>query len=156
MSSETVLTTAVPGPRGGIPGRYVVMAMFGFGVLATVTIFVYWDLHTRPFRPLTEAIGREFVHSVPKVEGGSHKGSPMTLRIAIRVPFEPNAATVETQQVVNRLVGLAQAHADLNRFEELHIHIFQRAPERLARQASFEYPMAAVRDKLPFDAAAAP
>ena len=24
------------------------------------TMFVYWDLHTKPFRPLTEAIGRTF------------------------------------------------------------------------------------------------
>ena len=38
-------------------------------------MFVYWDLHTKPFRPLTEAIGRTFKHSLPKVEGGRHRAA---------------------------------------------------------------------------------
>ncbi len=139
--------------RRGIPGHYVVMGLFLAGIVATVLIFLYWDWHTRPFRSLTEAIGREFSKSLPKVEGGSHKGSPMTLRIAMRVPFEPDEAHPETRQVVNRVVELARRHADLSRFEQFQVHLFQLAPERVAKQASFEYPIARITAELPFAAA---
>lgn len=136
----------------GIPGHYVVVGLFFAGIVATVLIFLYWDWHTRPFRPLTEAIGREFSKSLPKVEGGSHKGSPMTLRIAMRVPFEPDEGHPETRQVVNRVVELTRQHADLSRFEQFQVHLFQLAPERVAKQASFEYPIERIMKTLPFAA----
>ena len=88
MNAPPVAPTSptVPVPqRPGIPGKYVVLGMFVMGLISTATIFLYWDLHTGPFRPLTEALGRERPRSLPKVEGGSSKGGPNTLRIALRV-----------------------------------------------------------------------
>lgn len=124
--------------------------MLASGVLATAVIFVYWDLHTRPFRPLTDALGREFRHSLPKVEGGRHKGSANTLRIAMRVPFVPMDSTIETQQHVNRVVELARQHANLADFEVLEIHLIQLAPEQAAVQKSFTFPTENVLTSLPF------
>lgn len=142
--------SAAPPARPGIPGFLVVVGMLLAGVTATAAIFIYWDFHTRPFRPLTEAIGRELRHSLPKVEGGRHKGSPAMLRIAIRVPFAPEPDSADTRAVVNQVVRLAREHADLSAFEEIRLHLFQLAPERVAQQASFEYPVADIMQELPF------
>lgn len=142
---------AISTTQSGIPGKYVVLTMFALGALSTATIFLYWDLHTAPFRPLTEALGREFPRSLPKVEGGSHKGGPATLRIAIRVPFEPQPENQESQEVVNRVIQVARAQTDLKKFSLVQVHLFQLAPERIAKQASFEYPSESLtQGALPF------
>lgn len=151
--TETPSPNAEPGARfvrPGIPGHYVVLGMLATGLLATATIFIYWELHTRPFRPLTEAIGREWRHSLPKVEGGRHKGGPMTLRIAMRVPFSPDETTAETQRVVNRMVELAHDHSDWSRFEVLQIHLLQLAPERIAKEAVLRFEMSQLGEGVPF------
>ncbi len=127
-----------------IPGSWVILAMFLFGGCATGLIYLYWELHTRPFRPLTEVIGREFRHSLPKVEGGRNKGKPMIIRVAITVPFKPVKGHEETEAVVRRLVELSKAHADLNRFETLEIYLIQRAPEQVAVTAAFQFPTASL------------
>src|SRR5262245_43384712 len=95
MERPAVVTTLEDSPPGSpsqswrISGSAVVFGMRRLGTVATVVMYVYWDLHTKPFRPLTEAIGRTFKNSLPKVEGGRHKRGPMTLRVALRVPFPP-------------------------------------------------------------------
>lgn len=124
--------------------------MFVLGIVATGVIFLYWDLHTKPFRPLTEAIGREYRHSLPKVEGGRHKGSANTLRVSLRVPFVPLESHSDTQRVVNRVVELARQEANLAAFERLEIHLIQLAPEQMAVQKSFEFPVTQVQSALPF------
>lgn len=153
MNAPPVAPTSptVPVPqRPGIPGKYVVLGMFVMGLISTATIFLYWDLHTGPFRPLTEALGRELPRSLPKVEGGSSKGGPNTLRIALRVGFEPDAAKPETQDVVNQVVQLARKHAALGDFELLQVHLLQLAPERFAKQLSLEYSAPEMQNHLPF------
>lgn len=137
--------------RPGIPGKYAVMAMFIMGGIATATIYIYWDLHTKPFRPLTEAIGREFKNSLPKVEGGRHKKGPLTLRITVRVPFLPDSAGEASQRMVNRLTELAREQTKLAEFEEFHVHLVQMAPEQLAKEAEFNFPAPEVAERLPFD-----
>lgn len=149
--SETSTHPTSPVKRPGIPGQYVVLGMFLTGIVATATIYLYWDLHTKPFRPLTEAIGREFKYSLPKVEGGRHKKGPLTLRITVRVPFLPDTAGESSQRLVNRLTELAREHGRLAEFEEFHIHLVQLAPERLAQEAEFNFPAAEVAEHLPFD-----
>ncbi|MDP1798151.1 MAG: hypothetical protein Q8K78_11740 [Planctomycetaceae bacterium] len=127
-----------------IPGWWVIVAMFTFGTCATALIFIYWEMHTRPFRPLTEAVGREFRHSLPKVEGGRNKGGPMTLRVALRVPFKPVKGLEETEAVVRRVVELSKQHADISRFEILEVYLIQRAPEQAVVTAAFQFPVATV------------
>lgn len=123
-----------------ISGKWVIIAMFLFGGCATGLIYLYWEMHTRPFRPLTEAIGREFRHSLPKVEGGRNKGGPMTLRVAMTVSFKPVKGQEETESVVRRVVELSQTHADISQFEKLEVYLIQRAPEQVAVTAAFLFP----------------
>jgi hypothetical protein len=150
VTDSATVTEFAATPTRSLSGRWVVVWMFALGIVATAVIFIYWELHTRPFRPLTEAIGREYRHSLPKVEGGRHKGSANTLRIAMRVPFVPLESTVETQQQVNRVVELARQHARVADFEVLEVHLIQLAPEQAAVQRSFSYPTAQVLTNLPF------
>jgi hypothetical protein len=147
--ADAVPTSSASEP--GIPGWWVVLGMFALGLAATAVIFIYWDLHTKPFRPLTEAIGREYRHSLPKVEGGRHKGSANTLRVAMRVPFVPTESSPEAHRVVNRVVELAREHADLARFEKLEVHLIQVAPEQMAVQQTFEFSAPSVMKSLPFN-----
>jgi hypothetical protein len=149
--SESVTTTdSTPRRPGEISGRAVVVGLLMLGIAAVVVMFVYWDLHTRPFRPLTEAIGREFRHSLPKVEGGRPKRGPMTLRISMRVPFTPTEVSHDSHGVVNRVVELARQHARLEQFERVEIHLVEMRPEAEAVQQAFVFPAAEVRERLPF------
>jgi hypothetical protein len=147
--SESASADAVAKPRE-LSGTAVVIGLFLLGLVAVVVMFVYWDLHTRPFRPLTEAVGREFQNSLPKVEGGRHKGGPMTLRISLRVPFTPNAMSPDAHRVVNRLVELARQHAPLEQYEVFEVHLVELRPEAEAVQQAFEFPASEVRERLPF------
>ena len=54
---------------GRISGRKVVALMLGFGVVMVAALWLYWELHTRPFRPLQTAIAAEFPDSRPGVIG---------------------------------------------------------------------------------------
>ncbi|MBC8113147.1 MAG: hypothetical protein H7062_02120, partial [Candidatus Saccharimonas sp.] len=57
-----------------VSGRVIVVAMFLLGLVLASLLFVYFEFNTRPFRPLRDAIGREFKRSRPNVEGGRFKG----------------------------------------------------------------------------------
>lgn len=127
-----------PRPRG-ISGWIVVLGMLLAGAAATVVMFVYWDQHTKPFRPLTEAIGRTFKHSLPKVEGGRHKRGPMTLRIALRVPFSPEADQASAESTLDTICQLIREHQDLAGYEQVQIHVFQMIPEEVAKSKLFEF-----------------
>ena len=137
MAAETV-TTDNPLPVRYVSGKLVVVAMLLMGLSATAVMFLYWDLHTKPFRPLTEAIGRTFKYSLPKVEGGRHKKGPLTLRIAMRVPFPPEVDEQSAQETLATVKGLIRQHADLTGYERVQIHFFQMVPEETAKSRFFE------------------
>ena len=129
---------ASPRPRQ-VSGRMVVMGMLLAGLLATATIFLYWELHTRPFRGLTEAIGRTFKNSLPKVEGGRHKKDPTTLRIAMRVPFAPDSDDQQAQETLQTVRRLVREHQDLAHYERVQIYLFQMLPETAAKSKLYEF-----------------
>lgn len=130
---------AVWPPRRAIPGKFVVLGMLLLGSAATLVMYLYWDLHTKPFRPLTEAIGRTIKNSLPKVEGGRHKQGPMTLRVALRVPFPPAADDPKTEELLARVRELIRQHQDLTGYEQVQIHLFQVVPEESAKSQRFTY-----------------
>lgn len=133
--SEAVATTdpVLPKPRE-ISGRAVVIGMLLVGLAAVAVMFIYWDLHTRPFRTLTEALGREFEHSLPKVEGGRRKRGPMTLRVSLRVPFTPTELSLDEARVVEQVSQLIRQHVDLRSYERVEVHLFEMRPEHDAVQ----------------------
>jgi hypothetical protein len=128
-------------------GRLTVIAMLLVGVLSTAAIFIYWDQHTRPFRPLRVAIGRTFERSRPLVEGGRNRGGPPSLRIAMTVLFDPNADDDQAQETLRKVVELARTHVDLDEYEVLELNLLNFVPEQKTRERSMtvELPATLVR-----------
>lgn len=116
-----------------VSGRLVVISMFAFGLLVTGALWLYWELYTRPFRQLQEAIVREMPNSNPRVIGGRQKsheaGNPATLRVVIRVKFNPQEEEAQAQQLARRLAQLIADHHDLSTYQVLEIHLYESLPE---------------------------
>jgi hypothetical protein len=135
------MTTGVASPASGsavVSGKLVVIGMFAFGLLLTGLLFAYWDLHTRPFRPLQEAIAKSIPGSSPRVIGGKHKshrpGSPNTLRIIVLVDYNPLDASNEARrdELARTILELARTHHDVTPYERIELHLEHRIPERPA------------------------
>ena len=120
----------------GLSGKLVVIGMFAFGILLTGVLYGYWELHTRPFRPLQEALAREIPGSSPRVVGGRHKShresAPNTLRIIVQVPYDPlaEAQASDRDEMARRVVSLARANHDISPYELVEVHLEHRIPER--------------------------
>ena len=138
--AEDPATLARPKDRV-LSGRAIVVGMFMLGLFLTALLFVYFEYNTRPFRPLREAIGREFRHSRPNVEGGKLKGrGANTLRVSMSVPFDPNREADKSNQTLARVVGLARQHHELNQFQVMEVNLIHFAPEQEAVIKSFSWP----------------
>jgi len=124
-----------------VSGSGMVLAMLAFGVVITGSMWVYWTLHTGPFRPLQDALAAAFPNSSPRVDGGQrkmHKGTPKILRVVLRVEFDPTADTARGERVVDSVQQIAGQHLDLNAYDELEVFLFQGVPEKDVRQQEFK------------------
>jgi hypothetical protein len=135
--SEMMADVARPGSAAkGISGKLVVVGMFAFGLLLTGVLYTYWDLHTGPFRPLQEAIARSIPESSPRVIGGRYKShlkdSPKTLRIIIRVDYNPLDESNEARrdELARAILRLVRTHHDVSTYELIELHLEHRVPER--------------------------
>lgn len=133
--------TVAPRPRDRVlSGRAIVLAMFLFGLALTALLYVYFEFNTRPFRPLSNAIGREFKRSRPNVEGGRPKGrGALTLRITMTVPFDPFRDDSKSKDVLARVLALARRHQDLTRYEKCQVNLIHFVPEKTAITKTFEW-----------------
>lgn len=123
-----------------ISGTKVVIGMLTVGVMATGLLFLYFELHTRPFRPLREALGREFKHSRPNVEGGRLKGrGPMILRISMSVPFDPYVEETKATELNSRVLDISRQYHDLETFEQVQINLIYFVPESAAKRRTFDW-----------------
>ena len=116
-----------------VSGRAVVLGLATFSVLMVASLFVYWELYTRPFRPLQDAIAARFPESSPRVVAGRHKShlskSPYVLRIVLRVKEDPREHDGAMRHRVNELRELLQPQADLSTYDQIEIHLTYRQPE---------------------------
>lgn len=109
--------------------------MFAFGSLLTASLYIYWDLHTRPFRSLQIAIKEAFPEVTPRVIGGVHKShrpdNPKTLRVMLYVKFDPEAKESEArrEELAQKVAELANLHHNVFAYDVLEIHLVQRVPE---------------------------
>ena len=125
-------------PDREVSGRVIIVAMFLLGLALTALLFVYFEFNTRPFRPLRDAIGREFKRSRPNVEGGRLKGrGAMTLRITMSVPFDPFRDGSKSHDVLARVLVLARQHQDLTRYEKCEVNLIHFVPEKTAITKTF-------------------
>jgi hypothetical protein len=97
-----------------------------------------------PFMPLQEVLEKEFPKSSPRVDGGrrkTHKGTPMILRIVMRVPFDPTSSDADVQtQIEQRIIRtqeLAVLYAELDKYEQLDIHMYNEPKEKILLQKTF-------------------
>ncbi len=124
-----------------VSGRAVVLAMFAFGITATGALWTYWSLHTGPFRPLQDALAKEFPGSVPRVDGGQRKmrkGMPSILRAVLRVYFDPVTDTTKGEQVLDRVEQISRQHIDLSQYDVLDVYLYEGVPEQAIREREFE------------------
>ncbi|MEI8017804.1 MAG: hypothetical protein WCH39_06350 [Schlesneria sp.] len=123
-----------------VPGRYIVISLLCLGIAATALLFIYWDRQTKPFRPLREAIGREFRHSRPNVEGGRPKGrGPWTLRVSMTVDFPPAEDSPRANQIFDRVIEIAGQYQDLSKIDKVEVNLIQFVPQELAKTRKFTW-----------------
>jgi hypothetical protein len=113
-----------------ISGRWVVIALLGFGVAATGTLWVYSKMQLAPFVPLLKALRTEFPESKAHVEGGRHRREPPKLRVVMQVEFTPTETDERIQKIFARVVALAKADLDLSQYENFELHIMHYIPEK--------------------------
>jgi peroxiredoxin len=123
----------------GISGRWVVLGMFTFAIMVTCTLYLFWHLHTAPFRPLQEALAAEYEGSHPLVQGGQrkmHMGTPRILRVVLRVEFDPNdeGRKKTVDKMVDRIIQLADKYHGLTDYDTLEIHLAHIRPEKETQQ----------------------
>src|SRR4051812_10998643 len=100
-----------------VSGRRVVLAMLGFGMVMTGSIWVFSKYELEPFQPLARAIKAEFPNSHPHVKGGRPKKNPPLLQIVMQVDFTPSETDERVTHIVERVIALAQEHIDLAEYE---------------------------------------
>jgi len=119
--------------KRSLTGKPVVLGMFLFALFVSVGLWSYWELHTQPFRTLTDQLGETFPHSNPRVEGGKHgmhKQTPFVLRIVMRVQYAPNLNEQKYQKQVSEILGIAVQSGMLNKYEECEIHLYYQPAEQ--------------------------
>jgi hypothetical protein len=119
-----------PPPFQTIPGRWVVIGLLSFGVLATGTLWVYSKMQLAPFVPFLKALRAEFPESKARVEGGRHKREAPLLRVIMQVEFTPTETDERVQKIFSRVVALARANLDLSQYENFELHIVHYVPEK--------------------------
>ncbi|WP_437187355.1 hypothetical protein SH668x_000746 [Planctomicrobium sp. SH668] len=123
-----------------LSGKNVVFGMFAFAVLMVGALWIYWELYTRPFRTLQNAIAAAYPDCHPHVVGGKQKSHlddhPDTLRITVRLPathFDPSQQQSQSEEMAKELVQLAENNILLDQYEQLEIHLTQAVPEQTTR-----------------------
>ncbi|MEO2015123.1 MAG: hypothetical protein ABGZ53_12205 [Fuerstiella sp.] len=118
--------------------------MFTLGIVATGTLWYFWNLQLMPFMPLQDALVAEFEGCSPRVDGGRMKGQegmPKILRIVMRVPFDPTSSEPSVQSRIatrlSRTKELAQKFVVTNDYELLEVHLFSEHKEQELRQKTF-------------------
>jgi len=113
-------------------GPWVIAGMFLFAITVTAGLWSYWNFHTQPYRPLTDALGRQFPGSNPRVEGGKHglhRDTPRVLRIVMRVPFDPEQDDETFAAHTLAIRDVAAEHVQFADYDQCEIHLFQQLPE---------------------------
>lgn len=125
--------------KQSLDGKRIVLGMFVFGALVSAGLWVYWELHTRPFRALTDALGEKYPHSSPRVEGGKHgmhKQTARVLRVVMRVDYNPFEHEQRYQIQQAGILEIAARSGMLKSYDQCEIHLFHQPAEQQSRMRS--------------------
>ncbi len=126
-------------------GKPVVLGMFLFAMIVSLTLWGYWKLHTEPFRGLTDKLAESFPGSNPRVEGGKHgmhKKTPSILRIVMRVPYNPNLDDQKYKSQLGRILEIASQSGMLEPYDVCEVHLFYQPAEQTPEIRSQKIPAA--------------
>ncbi len=129
--------------KRSLTGKPVVFGMFLFAAIVSIGLWGYWELHTRPFRALTDKLGETFPNSNPRVEGGKHgmhKQTPLVLRIILRVDYDPSLNERDYQIQKKRILKIAAQSGMLKQYEECEIHLYYQPAEQKPQMRSVTIP----------------
>ena len=121
------------------------LGMFLFALMVSVGLWSYWELHTQPFRPMTDQLGATFPNSNPRVEGGKHgmhKKTPLVLRVVMRIGYDPNLDEQRYQKQVSEILTIAAQSGMLKKYEECEIHLYYQPAEQKPVVRSIKIPAA--------------
>ena len=159
MSEPVVPQLSGPSAEPGKPprefsGKLLIIGLFLFATVLSSGLWVFWYLHTEPFQPLQRAIFLAFPKSYPYVQGGQrrmHKETPKTLRITMRVQFDPTteAEKPHVEEVVTQLAALARQHIDFAHYDLFELHFIQMRPEHEARKLTITREIAQLSESPP-------
>lgn len=141
IESRASTNDASPSHVRTVSGKGVVIGMLTFGVLTTTLLFVYWTMHTAPFRDIQEAIAQDFPGSKPRVDGGQrkqHKQTEFQLRVTMQAPFDPTNDIRQTELLLDNVTETINAVRTVNGFDKLVFHLYWPIPEDQLIQTQHE------------------
>ncbi len=150
-------TTSPLAPRT-ISGRWLVIGMFAMGITATGLLYAYSTLHLGPFKPLQEAIVREFPGSSPRVDGGKKRmqlDTPTILRILIKSEIDPLSADEhsvrEMRALRKRIAELTLEKVPLPDLAIIELHVYKLVQEEQILKRSYRLDLKSGDDWIEID-----
>ena len=139
-------------------GRWLVIGMFAMGITATGLLFAYSTLHLGPFKPLQEAIVREFPGSAPRVDGGKKRmqlDTPTILRILMKTEIDPLSESEESVRAMmamrKRIAELAVEKVTLPDLAIIELHVYKLVQEDQILKRSYRLDLKSGADWIEID-----
>ena len=114
------------------------------GITTTGLLYAYSTLHLGPFKPLQEAIVREFPGSSPRVDGGKKRmqlDTPTILRILMKSKIDPLSESEESivamKAMRQRIAELALEKVSLPDLAMIELHVYKLVQEDQILKRSF-------------------
>ncbi len=141
-----------------ISGRGMVIGMFAMGITATGLLYAYSTLHLGPFRPLQEAIVKEFPGSSPRVDGGKKRmqlDTPTILRILMKSEIDPLSESEESVRKIlalrKRIAELALENVPLPDLAIIELHVYKLVQEDQILKRSYRLNIKSATDWIEID-----
>jgi len=112
-----------------VSGKWVVIALFTFGILATGLAWTYWKVTRASFFELQKSLAKEYPKSSPRVDGGLPKGGPMTLSVVLHIDYPPDRHDASVTATLLRVLELTVQHQDLAPYKLFDVYLIHKPPE---------------------------
>jgi hypothetical protein len=121
-------------------------------------LYAYSTLHLGPFKPLQEAIVREFPGSSPRVDGGKKRmqlNTPTILRILMKTEIEPLSESEESvgkmTTMRKRIAELALENVTLPDLAIIELHVYKLVQEEQILKRSYRLDLKSGEDWFEID-----
>ena len=136
----------------------MVIGMFAMGITATGMLYAYSTLHLGPFKPLQEAIVKEFPGSSPRVDGGKKRmqlDTPTILRILMKTEIdllsEGEESIREILALRKRIAELALENVPFPDLAIIELHVYKLMQEEQILKRSYRLNLKSGADWIEID-----